>query len=307
MKTIRLLAAALLFAAMPATTEAQINLKGAIISFANDKDLAPYIKKSESLENSENNGVKTKSYYNEYSFNMPKSKRKELDKVLAAFDSDKNEAYKVLSRDAGKSNSVLSRVAYGEKLDKSVSFGSYKDRNYRLMFVRDHNDSLRRYAYAIAWAETAKGDSLRGVITEIYGRDPQKANSVTMLTPFSSGLRHISVINSDGTITVKDTDTGKEYKIESDMTANNKIETGMDFIKRFTSLRSTLLSPELIGQTTVQATLINKIVELCREHGNRLNKEERQICIKSLKDMAAGWNDPYEQDLLRLAVSSLEK
>ena len=46
MKTIKLMAAALLFAAMPATTEAQINLKGAIISFTSNKDLAPYIKAS---------------------------------------------------------------------------------------------------------------------------------------------------------------------------------------------------------------------------------------------------------------------
>ena len=109
------MAAALLFAAMPATTEAQINLKGAIISFTSNKDLAPYIKASNSMENSENNGVKTKSYYNEYSFNMPKSKRKELDKVLTAFDRDKYEAYKVQSRDAGISKSGLANIAYGEK------------------------------------------------------------------------------------------------------------------------------------------------------------------------------------------------
>lgn len=301
------MAAALLFAAMPVTTEAQINLKGAIISFTGNKDLAPYIKASNSMENSENNGVKTQSYYNEYSFNMPKSKRKELDKVLTAFDRDKYEAYKVQSRDAGISKSVLSNIAYGENLDKSISYGSYKDRNYRLMFVRDTQDSLRRYAYAIVWAETANGDSLRGNITEIYGRDPQKANTVTVLTPYSSGLRHVTMINSDGTITVKDTDTGKEYKIESDMPTNNKIETGMDFIKRFSSLRSTLLSPELIGQRTVQASLINKIVELCREHGKLLNKEERIVCMKSLKDMVAARNDPYERDLLKLAMFSLNK
>ena len=175
------------------------------------------------------------------------------------------------------------------------------------MFGRDTQDSLRRYAYAIVWAETANGDSLRGNITEIYGRDPQKANTVTVLTPYSSGLRHVTMINSDGTITVKDTDTGKEYKIESDMPANNKIETGMDFIKRFSSLRSTLLSPELIGQRTVQSSLINKIVELCREHGKLLNKEERIVCMKSLKDMVAERNDPYERDLLKLAMFSLNK
>lgn len=298
---------ALFCTAIPTTTEAQINLRGAIINFTSNKDLAPYIKASNSMENTEKNGVKTKSFYNEYSFDMPKSKRKELDKVLTAFNQDIGQAYNVQSRDAGISKSVLSKIAYGENLDKTVSFGSYKDRNYRLMFVRDTQDSLRRYAYAIVWAETANGDSLRGTITEIYGRDPQKANTVTVLTPYSSGLRHVTMINSDGTITVKDTDTGKEYKIESDMPANNKIETGMDFIKRFSSLRSTLLSPELIGQQTVQASLINKIVELCREHGKLLNEDERTICQKSLKDMASGRNDPYEKDLLKLAMLSLDK
>lgn len=307
MKITRLLATALLCVAIPTASSAQENLKQAIENFINSKELDGNLKKQNSMENSDNNGVKTMSYCNEYSFNMPKSKRKELDKVLAAFKKDIGEAYNVQSRDAGISKSVLSNIAYGEKLDKSISYGSYKDRNYRLMFVRDTQDSLRRYAYAIVWAETANGDSLRGTITEIYGRDPQKANTVTVLTPYSSGLRHVTMINSDGTITVKDTDTGKEYKIESDMPANNKIETGMDFIKRFTSLRSTLLSRELIGQRTVQASLINKIVELCREHGKLLNEDERTICMKSLKDMASGRNDPYEKDLLKLAMLSLDK
>ena len=307
MKTIRLMAAALLFAAVPATTEAQIVLKHAITTFVNDKDLAPYIHASNSMENTEKNGVKTKSFYNEYSFDMPKSKRKELDKVLEAFKKDIGQAYKVQSRDAGISKSVLSKIAYGENLDKTVSFGSYKDRNYRLMFVRDHNDSLRRYAYAIVWAETANGDSLRGSITEIYGRDPQKDNSVTVIRPFSSGMRRITTINADGAITVKDTETGKEYKFESDIPENNKIETGMDFIKRFTSLRTTYISPELSGQKVVKATLANKIVELCREHGKLLNKEERSVCIKALQELRSRTLDNYEKDLFVLAISSLSK
>ena len=104
-----------------------------------------------------------------------------------------------------------------------------------------------------------------------------------------------------------DTETGKEYKFESDISENNKIETGMDFIKRFTSLRTTYISPELSGQKVVKATLANKIVELCREHGKLLNKEERSVCIKALQELRSRTLDNYEKDLFVLAISSLSK
>ena len=179
MRTMRLLAITLLCATMPLASSAQENLKSAIQRFIADKQLVSYIKTSVSTESCEHEGVKKTSYYKCYAFELPAMKRKELDKMLEAFNKDTGVAYKVQCRDAGMDDNILSKVSYGEKLDKSWTFGSYKDRNYRLMFVRDGQDSLRRYFYAIWWTATKKEGKLSGQVVEIYSPDPQKRKTDT--------------------------------------------------------------------------------------------------------------------------------
>ncbi len=301
------MATALLCAAMPTAMSAQENLKRAIDSFVNSKELDGYIKKSNSLENYDNDGVKTMSYYNSYKFDMPKSKRKELDKVLDAFDKDKDQAYKVQTKDAGMDGSVLANVAYGEKLDKSISFGTFKERNYRLMFVRDPKDSLRRYAYAIAWAEPEYDDNMYGTITEIYSPDPQLRGTASQGGQQQEGMRRYMTLEPDGSISV--TDRNDDLILETSIPSESNIESSTDFIKRFTTLRTTYLSPNLSGQNqnVIKTALINKIVELCREHGKLLNDTERATCAKAMKYMESATNDPYDIDLLKLARTCLAK
>lgn len=307
MKTIRLLAAALLCAAMPSAMNAQENLKQAIENFINNKELDGHLKKSNSLENYDNDGVKTMSYYNYYSFDIPKSKHKELDKVLDAFKKDVGEAYKVQTKDAGMDASILSNVAYGENLDKSITFGTHEEKNYRLMFVRDRQDSLRRYVYAITWAEPEYDDNVYGSITEIYSPDPQLQGIASQDSQQQEGMTRYMTLEPDGSISV--TDRNEDLVLETSIPAESDIQNSTDFIKRFTTLRTTYLSPKLSGQNenVIKTALINKIVELCSKHGKLLNNTERETCTKALKYMLSSTNDPYDRDLLKLAMSSLDK
>lgn len=294
MRTMRLLAITLLCATMPLTSRAQENLKSAIQRFIADKQLISYIKTSVSTESCEHEGVKKTSYCKCYAFELPAMKRKELDKMLEAFNKDTGVAYKVQCRDAGMDDNILSKVSYGEKLDKSWTFGSYKDRNYRLMFVRDGQDSLRRYFYAIWWTATKKEGKLSGQVVEIYSPDPQKRKTDTddVAEAVRKALKIGDVTGS------KVVFSGKGY--------DGTIKNSSDFFKRFSALRSAFLNPKVSKIGGVKPALASKLVDMCREHGKLLSKEERVTCIKGIKTLYGSANDPYDCELLKLAISSLD-
>ncbi len=294
MKTIRFLAITLFCATLPMASSAQENLKKAIADFTTNKELSSFIKTSYSTETSQKNGVSKQAYYKSYNFELPKGKLKELKKLTAAFDMDADVAYKVLARDADIDDRRLTSVAYGEELDKSIAFGSYRDRNYRLMFVRDPQDSLRRYCYAIWWTEKSKDEKLHGNITEIYSPDPQMQETET--DNVAEAVRKA--------LKIPDATDSKVYF--SGKGLNGEIKNSSDFFKRFSALRSAFLNPKVSEIGGVKPALASKLVDMCREHGKLLIKEERVTCIKGIKTMYASANDPYDRELLKLAISSLD-
>ena len=306
MKTIRLLVITLLCAALPGTANAQENLKKAVDNFVNDKDIAQYIKKSESLENTVKGKKTTVAYYNRYGFEMPASKRKKLGNVLDAFDTDKSTAYKVLVKDAGINSEKLSSVAFGEKLDRTLTLGGFKDRNYRVMFVRDSKDSLRRYMYAIVWYDKADGDSIGGSVSVIYSPDPQRVHKSVTLNVGDTDWNNVIRLNSDGTVTFQDGVTSSNFEPGTDTQTEETITSGTDFIRRLSSLRMTFMSPNMTAKDDIKATLANKILELCSKYGKMLHDEDRDFCIKSIKEMKTRSHDKYIDGLLDLAVSKLD-
>lgn len=297
MKTMRFLAIMSLCAIMPMASSAQENLKKAIENFVSDKGLGQYIKSSISTENrTKDNGVMTTSYYKAYAFKLPKNKQKELEKVLKAFEKDMDVAYEVKSKDAEMDN-TSTKLVYGEDLDKSIRFGGHWDRNYRLMLVRDKEDSLRRYAYAIYWHDDEKTGQRDGQITEIYSPDPQKRKSK------DKSLAE-TIQEALGKIRSQDPNSGKVIFSDEGFTIN-EIENGTDFLKRFSALRTAYLNPSLNKWHSVKTALINKLVEMCSKHGKLLTRAERSTCIKGIQSMIRGTNDTYDRELLSLAISNL--
>lgn len=300
MNTVKFVAISMLCAVMPVASSAQENLKHAINDFVSDKGLTQYIKSSYDMENAENNEGNIVSYFKRYVFELPNGKRKKLDKVLEGFEKDTNVAYQVKKKDAGVYEGAFPRIGYGEKLDKSVSIKAYLERNYCLMFVRDKQDSLRRYVYAISWSNQEKDDTLTGEIIEIYSPDPQKRVTVNVDDNAESLKRVTEAAH-----------LMELAHLEENVTSKDDIKNSTDFLRRFTTLRVAYLNKDLrkhfAGWETLQMTLINKIVELCRNYGNLLNKEERIFCMRGIKSMITKTNDQFQKELLVLAISSLEK
>ena len=67
---------------------------------------------------------------------------------------------------------------------------------------------------------------------------------------------------------------------------NNKenIETDLDFMKRFGTLRSSFISTHPTS-SLVRVGLVVKIVELCKKHHNLLTDNERATCDKTLQEL----------------------
>lgn len=307
MKAIRLLATTLLCAATTVTVNAQENLKKAIDSFINDKSLSEYFHRSNYLENTgpEN---KVSSFCDQYVFELPMNKKKELNPVLNAFKKDTDVAYNVYYKDAGIDNNRLTNIAYGGKLDKSISFGAHKDRNYRIMLVQDPKDSLRRYCYAIIWYENEDNGKFCGSINVIYSLNPQKVKNNTTTYINLGDLEQLKELEK-----LKDLDVLKKlgsgtYEVQSgDMQDNNEIKTSTDFFRRLSSLRATFMKSRSTNKDDVRTVLANKILELCREHGKLLNQEERKFCIRSIEDMQMREWDVYIKGLFDIAISDLKK
>ena len=314
MKAIKLLAITLLYAVMPTTMNAQENLKKAINNFVCNKNLAEYIHTSNFMENigPEN---KVSSFCDQYTFELPMSKKKELNYVLTAFNRDKSTAYNVYSRDAGISDDTFTTIAYGGKLDKTIAFGVHKERNYRVMLVQDRQDSLRRYCYGIVWYENKDDNTFCGSINVVYGPNPQKVKKYK----YYGNLSSLGNIDLSGLEQLKELDklknldklselgNGTYVIINSDTLEINDIKTSTDFLRRFGSLRTTFKKSLRNHQTEIRTVLTNKILELCRSHGKLLNNEERKLCTDSLRELQKMEFDAYIRGLLDIAMSSLKK
>ncbi len=304
MRTIKILTAALMCAAIPATANAQENLKKAIDDFVNSPELKQYNTGSSAEDNNIGKENKTTSFMRQYDYSLPHDKMQAFDKVIDAFDKDKGKAYSVYTRNEGQDDKTLATIAYGDKLEKSMRYGKFKNRNYRLMFVRDEQDSLRRYAYALSWWKDMSLGKTNICIDEYYSLDPGLSREIA-----DPGRRRTITITPDGSVYLKDPETGTSKLFSTDIQAETKIESGFDFLKRFGTLRATFISPDLTAQTTMQTMIATKIAELCSEHGEILNTEEREFCIEALKELKKhdyACYDKYISGLFDIAISKLK-
>ena len=200
---------------------------------------------------------------------MRKSDFEKLEKRI--FESFKEEKaynhYEMLKESRDMPHSKF-KVPYGSKNEYSVQFGSHYDHNYLVSLFRDTIDVTKRHAYAIVWYEKkqAKNDYVIILRYHIYGNDPA---SHSMRSIYYDGKQ---IIDNSGYI-VSTVENNKE-----------NIETDLDFMKRFGTLRSSFISTHPTS-SLVRVGLVVKIVELCKKHHNLLTDNERATCDKTLQEL----------------------
>lgn len=245
--------------------------------------------------------------------------------LMDAFNDEQTNAYSVNKRMAGYDGSA-SKIGYGKNSEKSIVFMKYSDRNYFVLYFKDPADSKRRTCYALAWYEGKKEKKNKEmwyvVIIHVYSLNPEYVRSLpktitkTTTTVNSDDTNTSITINSDGTIIRYDRNTGNSivYRPQDNKKASSidvPIKNSGDFIQRFNDLRTEYIQMvQFAGkdQTFFANRImppVNKLLQLCREHGKLLLHNERLSCIGILDDMKQNARDKGIREMLNLAQKYL--
>lgn len=245
--------------------------------------------------------------------------------LMDTFNDEQTNAYSVNKRMAGYDGSA-SKIGYGKNSEKSIVFMKYSDRNYFVLYFKDPADSKRRTCYALAWYESKKDKKKKEMwcvdIIRVYSLNPEYVRSLpktitkTTTTVNSDDTNTSITINSDGTIIRYDRNTGNSivYRPQDNKKASSidvPIKNSGDFIQRFNDLRTEYIQVvQFAGKNqTFFANRImlpvNKMLQLCREHGNLLLHNERLSCVGILDDMKQSARDNGIREMLNLAQKYL--
>lgn len=245
--------------------------------------------------------------------------------LMDAFNDEQSNAYSVSKRMAGYDGSA-SKIGYGKNSGNSIVFMKYSDRNYFVLYFKDPADSKRRTCYALAWYESKKDKKKKEMwyvdIIHVYSLNPEYVRSLpktitkTTTTVNSDDTNTSITVNSDGTIIRYDRNTGNSivYRPQDNKKASSidvPIKNSGDFIQRFNDLRTEYIQVvQFAGkEQTFFANRImppvNKLLQLCREHGKLLLHNERLSCIGILDDMKQNARDKGIREMLNLAQTYL--
>lgn len=245
--------------------------------------------------------------------------------LMDAFNDEQSNAYSVNKRMAGYDGSA-SKIGYGKNSGNSIVFMKYSDRNYFVLYFKDPADSKRRTCYALAWYEGKKDKKNKEMwyvdIIHVYSLNPEYVRSLpktitkTTTTVNSDDTNTSITVNSDGTIIRYDRNTGNSivYRPQDNKKASSidvPIKNSGDFIQRFNDLRTEYIQiVQFAGkdQTFFAYRImppVNKMLQLCREHGKLLLHNERLSCIGILDDMKQNARDKGIREMLNLAQKYL--
>lgn len=245
--------------------------------------------------------------------------------LMDVFNDEQTNAYSVNKRMAGYDGSA-SRIGYGKNSEKTIVFMKYSDRNYFVLYFKDPADSKRRTCYALAWYESKKDKKKKEMwcvdIIRVYSLNPEYVRSLpktitkTTTTVNSDDTNTSITVNSDGTIIRYDRNTGNSivYRPQDNKKASSidvPIKNSGDFIQRFNDLRTEYIQiVQFAGkdQTFFAYRImppVNKMLQLCREHGKLLLHNERLSCIGILDDMKQNARDKGIREMLNLAQTYL--
>lgn len=245
--------------------------------------------------------------------------------LMDAFNDEQSNAYSVNKRMAGYDGSA-SKIGYGKNSGNSIVFMKYSDRNYFVLYFKDPADSKRRTCYALAWYEGKKDKKNKEMwyvdIIHVYSLNPEYVRSLpktitkTTTTVNSDDTNTSITVNSDGTIIRYDRNTGNSivYRPQDNKKASSidvPIKNSGDFIQRFNDLRTEYIQVvQFAGkeQTFFAYRImppVNKLLQLCREHGNLLLHNERLSCVGILDDMKQSARDNGIREMLNLAQKYL--
>ena len=241
-----------------------------------------------------------------FEFAVPRKKQKMVDTFHKALLSNSRLAYISFTKKAGSASIETNRVGYGNNNSTTYEFGTHKDRNYNLQYIRNCKDSTMRYVYALVWYP-GKDDMVLGSVYKFYSKDPQ-AYKVSLSYKMNA-VQGLDSLVSLGNIRYNK-NLVRSYGL--DMTPP---KDAAEFIMQLNTLRAAFKNARdqypywgnQVTRRTLQTGIANKIVKLCKGYGKLLNADEKKFCASSLNKMKKDTDDEYLQSLLELTANSLRK
>ena len=241
-----------------------------------------------------------------FEFAVPRKKQKMVDTFHKALLSNSRLAYISFTKKAGSASIETNRVGYGNNNSMTYEFGTHKDRNYNLQYIRDRKDSTMRYVYALVWYP-GKNDVVLGSVYKFYSKDPQAYKM--SLSYKMNAVQGLDSLVSLGNIRYNK-NLVRSYGL--DMTPP---KDAAEVIMQLNTLRAAFKNARdqypyfgnQVTRRTLQTGIANKIVKLCKGYGKLLNADEKKFCASSLNKMKKDTDDDYLQSLLELTANSLRK
>ena len=254
-----------------------------------------------------------------FEFAVPRKKQKMVDTFHKALLSNSRLAYISFTKKAGSASNETNRVGYGKDNSMTYEFGTHKDRNYNLQYLRDCKDSTMRYVYALVWYQ-GMDHSVKGSVYKFYSKDPQtykkpSANmkSFSYTQPFS--YTKPSIQDLDSLFLQR-----KNFNFNMNLAGSYYFDEtppkdAAEFMMQLNTLRAAFKNAgdlysnfgNQVTRRTLQTGIANKIVKLCKGYGKLLNADEKKFCATSLNKMKKDTDDEYLQSLLELTANSLRK
>lgn len=295
----------IIFAAIMAFTtaaNAQTAMSNAIDKFNNALD-ERYITNENTSSWELSDGVGRGTQSSTY-FSMPKSEMSLINNIVKGYEKDKAKAYSSFSKAAGTTANEVN-VSYGKNNQQNMNFGSHKDRNYRLLLVRDSQNEDRRTMIALVWYDGQKS-KIEGSVHKIYGDDPQKVSSATyqryLGKNFEMDMQNLG----------KDLSQLKELSKLKDIIPGNiysyavnpdSVTNGEQFLSQFGNARTVFLKyAQREGDYTNMLTgIANKMMALSKKAKKYLSADERKACTSGIGTMISATKDEYIKSLLSAA------
>ena len=241
-----------------------------------------------------------------FEFAVPRKKQKMVDTFHKALLSNSRLAYISFTKKAGSASIETNRVGYGNNNSTTYEFGTHKDRNYNLQYIRNCKDSTMRYVYALVWYP-GKDDMVLGSVYKFYSKDPQAYKK--SLAYKMNAVQGLDSLVSLGNIRYN-RNLARSYGL--DMTPP---KDAAEFMVQLNTLRAAFKNARdqypyfgnQVTRRTLQTGVANKIVKLCKGYGKLLNADEKKFCATSLNKMKKDTDDEYLQSLLELTANSLRK
>ncbi len=247
--------------------------------------------------------------------------------IVSAMSQDESNAYHSASNTAGNQG-VTYAIAYGSGKNDYVLIGADPEKNFKVVCFKNKDNNDYRISYAIEWKQDDNGN-YTGKLCKVYGMKPDKMisyndkeiNVFKIDTLISTGslkeLEKLKTLKELKNFTLKG-GKGNSLNLYGYSRGDNSFWTESDnwplndddddlasewltdfglYCSKFKEKAN-----QSAGNGLVYAT---EILQLCKHAEGVISKEEKKLCVETLKDCKGYTKDKFVIGLLDQAIGHL--